>query len=984
MSEARAGPTVYSIPPHRSFADAFVAGILATDRSPLDLARGRILVPTNRAARTIRDAFVRAAGEGTLLPRLVPIGDPELDERLGSALDPIDATPVPPAIAPTERIFLLSGILARQPGTSTLTALREAADLATALDQLIIEGVSPRELHALASEEKELEAHWALLLAKLDVIFTAWPALLAERGLIDLADRRNRLLDRLSERWKAEPPPGFTIAAGITTTAPAVAGLLGTVARLAEGQVVLPALARVREMPEEEWDALDVDPDSPTGASPATLSHPQYHLKLLLERMKVGRGEVRDWHRQGLAAASSQRSRVILNAMTGARFTDKWESLSPADRTLGDKVRHAVFPTPVTEAMGIAIALREALEEPGRTASLVTPDRGLAARVSAILRRWGVDADDSAGRPLGVTPPGILCQLLLETVEDDFGPISLMALLKHPLVGGERRASGEWLRAVRRLDLALRGPRPGGGLDAIAAQLAERDPRERDRDAQRRERDQAAFALVRPDIERACRTLSEATTVASLAASLRDALDGLTNGQAFAGAAGRELAAMIEELEFGGGGATLAIAPDERLQVWRTLMAGRSVRPPYGGHPRIRILGLLEARLVQSDLMILAGLNEGSWPRTQSSDPWLAPRLRRRLGLPGLDYRIGLAGHDFMSALGAPEVLLTRAERDERSPTIASRFWLRLEAMVGETAWAKRRDTRLERLAHAIDAPATVDPVDRPMPVVPVDKRPDRLSVTSVEKLRADPFAFYAGSILNLRSLDKLDSRSIAAWQGSRVHKWLEEWLREGSDPATLEAGLDRLLARDEIHPMLRALWGGRLRETCKFLRSALEQDRAAGRKPALAEAHGEARIGGVRVHGYADRIDRCPNGGVAIVDYKTGGSPTRKALDQQFALQLGLLGLIAARGGFADAGTDPVALEYWKFAKKGQDFGERMSATKDDIADYLAQTEAMMTRLAEDYLTGNEPFVAKLNPAFAPYGDYDQLMRLEEWYGRA
>ena len=35
------------------------------------------------------------------------------------------------------------------------------------------------------------------------------------------------------------------------------------------------------------------------------------------------------------------------------------------------------------------------------------------------------------------------------------------------------------------------------------------------------------------------------------------------------------------------------------------------------------------------------------------------------------------------------------------------------------------------------------------------------------------------------------------------------------------------------------------------------------------------------------------------------------------------------------------------------------------------------------NWLTGTEPFTAKLNPAYAPYGDYDQLMRLEEWYGR-
>ena len=39
--------------------------------------------------------------------------------------------------------------------------------------------------------------------------------------------------------------------------------------------------------------------------------------------------------------------------------------------------------------------------------------------------------------------------------------------------------------------------------------------------------------------------------------------------------------------------------------------------------------------------------------------------------------------------------------------------------------------------------------------------------------------------------------------------------------------------------------------------------------------------------------------------------------------------------------------------------------------------------RRAAKWLTGAEPFTAKLHPEYAPYGDYDQLMRLDEWYGR-
>ncbi|MCJ8189948.1 double-strand break repair protein AddB [Sphingomicrobium aestuariivivum] len=974
MSEAdgTTRPTVFSIPPHRSFVDALVAGLLDKYGSdPLAMARGRILVPTNRAARSLRDAFVRAAGEGCLLPRLVPIGDAELGDRLGLALDPIDEAPLPPSIDPEERLLVLARLLRGSDARgSAVSAMREARDLARALDQLTIEEKTPEELRALAPEAGELQAHWQHLYAKLGLVFSEWPTILEERGAIDLAERRNRLLHRLAKRWQEAPPDGFTVAAGITTTAPAVAHLLKVIARLPEGMVVLPALAREREMPDEEWKAFaEVRGEGEALAEPSgtMLSHPQYHLRLLLDRMSVARGEVQDWRRRGEPAAAPERSRVITHAMTAARYTDKWQELMPVERRLGGGIRAAEFSDPAAEAAGIALALRRALEEPGKTAALVTPDRGLARRVGAILTRWGIAVDDSAGQPLDQSPPATLLLLLLAAMEEDWAPVAMLALAKHPLVGGKGPERGDWLRQVRRLDLALRGPRPGPGLEGLSKRLE-------------REEQRAAFALVRAPLEAAAEVLEGANTLAALARALHEALEILAGERAWTGAAGRELSALVETLETSAAAASFEVPPEERQALLRSLMAGRSVRQPYGGHPRVQLLGLLEARLLQSDLMILGGLNEGSWPADSGSDPWLAPRLRRLLGLPGLDSRIGLAAHDFMSALGAPEVLLTRALRDARSPTIASRFWLRLEAISG----GMKRDDDLQRLALALDRPEEVRPAGQPMPAPPADKRPKALPVTAVERLKADPYAFYAQRILRLRSLEPLESQKLAAWQGTRVHALLEAWIvRDDADPDALMPALEEMLGADDIHPMLRALWGPRLREGVAFILEEVEKDRASGRVPWKAELKGKAMIAGIMLDGTADRIDRCKGGGLAIVDYKTGSSPQRKAVDAGFAMQLGLLGLIAREGGFEGAGTSPVALEYWKMAKSRGGYGERMAATKGDVSDYVAETGAKFAELARDYLLGTEPFVAKLNPAFAPYGDYDQLMRLEEWYGR-
>jgi ATP-dependent helicase/nuclease subunit B len=417
------------------------------------------------------------------------------------------------------------------------------------------------------------------------------------------------------------------------------------------------------------------------------------------------------------------------------------------------------------------------------------------------------------------------------------------------------------------------------------------------------------------------------------------------------------------------------------LPLLRGLMDAMPVRKPYGGHPRISIWGLIEARLQKADLMILGGMNEGVWPSLPGPDPWLAPQIRRALGLPGLEFRTGLAAHDFMSALGAPRVLLTRARRDSRSPTVASRLWLRLQAMTG----GMTRDQRLERLTKAIDASEFIEPAPRPAPNPPTDVRPRRIAVTDLDRLKADPFAFYAKAILNLRKIDPVDAEHHAAWKGTAVHEVLEAWFKQDScDPAKLKARADAMIRDETIHPMLRALWAPRLMEAVDWLAAEAAKDKESNRSPILAEQKGEAEVAGVTLHGRVDRIDRLSDGTLAIVDYKTGHAPPKKAVAEGFALQLGLLSLIARDGGFGDVKGEGSVHEYWSLAKKNGRIGYRWSPDGDEGAEaFVARAYVHFEQAAKKWLLGDEPFHAKLNQAYAPYEDYDQLMRLEEWYGR-
>jgi ATP-dependent helicase/nuclease subunit B len=326
-------------------------------------------------------------------------------------------------------------------------------------------------------------------------------------------------------------------------------------------------------------------------------------------------------------------------------------------------------------------------------------------------------------------------------------------------------------------------------------------------------------------------------------------------------------------------------------------------------------------------------------------------------------------------------VLITRAKRDSKSPTVASRFLLRLDAI----STGLPRDTRLERLTRALDDPGPARPVEKPEPCPPAEQRPDKISVTAVDRLKADPFAFYAQAILKLRSIEPVDADHTAAWKGTAVHEVFQQWLQQDQcDPEKLRARAERLLKQEAIHPMLRALWAPRLLEAIDWAADIERQNQIEGRHPLAAEADGEAIVAGVTVYGRADRIDVLPDRTLAIVDYKTGQPPSYKAVNEGFALQLGLLGLIGRAGGFKDASGDPEIFEYWSLARYRGKFGRLMRPDKDmQPGEFLEHAYANFAEAVQKWLTGSQPFTAKLNPAYAPYGDYDQLMRLEEWYGR-
>lgn len=1033
-------PAVHTIAAGLPFVDALAAGIL--DRhaggrlgagDPLDLTRLTVLLPTPRAVRSLRDAFLRLSdGRPVLLPRLAALGNVD-DESVNLTLGVGERRDLPQAIAPFRRQLLLTRLIlgagAATPSGGGLAAgpaqaARLARDLASLLDEVQTEQVGLKSLATLVPDE--YATHWQMTLTFLDILAVHWPAIVTAEGCVDPAEERNQRLGALAAAWAAHPPAHPVIAAGSTGSIPAAAELLKVVAGLPRGCVVLPGLDA--DMAADTWDALDD-------------SHPQYGLRQTLARMGVARDQVTPWIPDGdirvPAASPPVRAHLLAEALRPAGTTESWRHLT-ADPRLAADIDAALMespspeaagggsdwerpdwdlpdlppglhrldaPTPQEEAGAIALILRQVLETPHRTAALVTPDRDLARRVAVALSRWGISVDDSAGRPLTETAVGSYLRLLADWAAEP-GTLPLLSLLKHPLATAGLGIA-DFRAQVRALERAVwRGPRPAPGFDGLrqALTLAEDGrfarPAERARLLALVDQLETLLApLVRPaqarqpfaDCLRAHIAVAEA-----LAASVDGDQRPVTGAdRLWLAEDGKAAAQFIDAVRDAADGFP-DLTPLDYATLITTLMAGQAVRPRFGLHPRLHILGLMEARLQQFDVMVLGGLNEGTWPPQAKADPWLSRPMRKSLGLPSPEQALGLTAHDFVQAAAARTVVLTRAERVEGTPTVPSRWLLRLDTVLkalGRDGVLTGRIGHWRDWAVALDQPDAVRPCPPPAPCPPVAARPRSLSVTQIETWMRDPYAIYARHILKLSPLDPLDADPGAADKGQFIHLALDRFVRDHPGSVLPGDALDRLLryGRDALAPYLaqpdvETFWWPRFEKIAAWFIAEESRRREEGAQPLATEVKGRLTLalpgGDFTVTAKADRIDRLADGGVAVIDYKTGQPPTAGDVALGYAPQLPLEAAIAEAGGFPDVGgadTRVAALEFWRLS--GGDPAGEIRPVKGDPADLAAAARDGLANLVTEFDRPETPYRSQPRPAAAPrYSDYDHLARVAEW----
>ncbi len=1012
---------VFTIPPSAPFLptliEALIGGRLgfAAAADPLALASVTLYLPTRRACRLARDAFLDVLkDDAAILPRIVAIGDIDEDEiafaEAATGDIAAEALALPEALDGLERRLLLTRLVSEWAAAPQLrgaagiplvaqtpaAACALADDLARLIDDMTMRGVSWDRFDELVPEQ--FDEYWQLTLRFLQIAREQWPQILKGRNCIEAAERRDQLIKAEAARL-ARKTDGPVIAAGSTGSIPSTAELIATIARLPHGSVVLPGLDT--DLDENAWRLIAGDEGKSIAPAPG---HPQFAMQALLTRIGVGRDAVE------ILAKPSGRERLISEALRPAPTTDMWRQTT-ADATFAAHAEAALHNLTLIEAanaeeeaLAIAVALREAVHD-GKTASLVTPDRALGRRVLAALGRWNIAVEDSGGDVLADTPAGVFARLAAAAAFGGVEPVALLALLKHPLL---RLGMNDRDYAVAALERAiLRGPRPRRGTAGLAralnslrnskADLHPSDPRTSLTDAELTAAETLVSALA--DALAPLESIAAAPQpLATIAERHREVLDALSRdtdaGAALAGPDGAKLADALDELATSEAAAGLRVEPRDYAELFCAALAGRVVRRPPRPGLRVRILGLLEARLTESDRVVLGGLVESTWPPESRSDAWLSRPMRLRLGLDLPERRIGLSAHDFAQLLGAREVILTRAAKLEGAPTNPSRFIQRLAAVAGDR-WQsviERGNTYLAWVRE-LDRPEKVVPAEQPAPRPPRAARPKGLSVTEIEDWLRDPYTIYAKHILHLRPLDPVDADPGAAERGTFIHAAIGDFTKLFAkqlppDPTGALIALGRKhFAALEDFPEARAFWWPRFTRIAHwFVRWELE--RRAAIAAIEAEIRGEIDIplaeGTFRLRGIADRIERDAAGRYVIFDYKTGAARTEKQVRTGLAPQLTLEAAILRNGGFKQfLAPASVAEIIYVTLKGGEPAGEcRSIAFKEGTPDMQADRSLeKLTALARRFENEDEPYRSLVHPMWTThYGTYDHLARVKEW----
>jgi len=953
---------VYNVPLSCSFWDV-IADIYVKryQEDYLKLASVLFLVPNRRACQTLIAAFVRKQGlKPAILPQIVPVTEIDDDELFFDNANLTDVSPNNKTpINATERLFLFTRMIMSKPGDfglkqlSLAQAFNLASDLACLIDTASNLNLSFDKLYDLVPEK--YATHWQETLKLLKIITDFWPKILEERNAVDASDFRKSLLYKQAELWQKNKETRPIVAAGITASFPAVIHLLKTVKNLDSGEIYFAGIDFFAD--DIYWNAIDE-------------SHPQFELKELLNLLQIERKQIT----QICEAQDVCREKLISELMRPAAVSYAWRNIDKnfdVSQILDD-IQLLECQTQREEALAIALKMREVLSFSEKTVALVTYDRNLARRVASELERFNIKIDDSAGVPLSLTSIGIFLRLIAESAQDLNSDTKFITLLKHPFMLFNQNPA-DFRKNVYAYELSLR--KKSLLIDENLSLFAE---------SVKNELKVLQEKLFNPSV--AFEDILK--THIKLAEKLATSAENNANKILWKGPDGKNAASFITKI-LESSKSLGKINGADYIPLFCELMGLESVRANYGTHPRLSILGPIEARLCHFDYIILGELNEGIWPKAEKADMWMSRPMKKDFGFTLPEKSTGILAADLCVFLASKHVILTRAERIDGVPMKKSRWLLRLETVLN----ALNSDITFMQQSHFmsfvsnLDKPQVYTALLPPHPMPPVEARPRKLSASAVDLLVADPYSVFAKYILKLYPLDDLDIPLDQRDYGTLIHGIIEEF--NNTYPSSLpSSALDILLdigkkhfSQAHIESELQAFWWPKFVATARaYLALDNRDDVAFINNEVSGEIVYHLPEVDVTFTAKADRIDILKDGKINIIDYKTGKIPNKNQVQGGHALQLPLEGLIAAKGHFSNIQNKEVnKLIYWQLGSDNTSKSTLSFGINDD--NLLEKSEEYLLKLINTFDMQTTPYYARPIPKYVSKNtDYVHLARVKEW----
>lgn len=583
-------------------------------------------------------------------------------------------------------------------------------------------------------------------------------------------------------------------------------------------------------------------------------------------------------------------------------------------------------PNSLNEIKTISTIIRQHV---GRRIALIYTDKSLASGIKTYLQRWNIMLDDSAGIKMRNTQEAMIALLTLQMLESDFATDETLELIKYI----EREHAFELEKFVR-------------SSQKIVPKLSHTELQQFDH------LKSVAYILQMSSIF--CgRHLSTVELSALFEQISRNMID-LADCDRFS-----ELDEFFEQLH---SFAPLARSFEEYYYLAVRLLDMYSVRSPYGFTPNIIAIAPIEAQALNADIVILCGFNDSNWLVKTSSyvfhgDKPVSLDVDNRRNndiFNTLNHIIGSSEH----------VFITNAKSTNGLSSLVNALLSQDEIQAAKTRGADWNFS---------DSICTKN-FERPSPSPPLKYRCKSYSVSDIESLQNNPYAFYAKKILKLNPLVNISSNEYKnRLRGIILHEALK--ISNNADKRVMRDNIIRnahaMMSKYSIDRYHFSDWIFRLPSIAKFASEHIPYADFLEHAGYIDITISDDWI--ARIKCIADLLTTTLNG-LNIVDYKTGTLPSKHDILNLNKPQLLVEALIASKGGFFGVSNDVSKTSLIRLG--GAD--KSMELLDIDVdKKMLKEVENDIISLIRKYTIDLSPFTAVSG---GYYDEYGHLARGKEW----